>query len=270
MRASGPLFISRSTAMPQRLSHLSPSSIGTYLKCPRQFWFRYIERLEPAFRPVALAFGSAFHETIAQWLLACASGQRVSPEALHELFRRAMGDELRRDGPPILFDDEETEDDLVARGKHMLDAFARAVRPPERVVGVEVPFELELVDPETGEVLPPLVGAVDAVIENGATELWELKTAARRWSDDALSFNLQATAYWRGMRDVYPGAQVRLLVVTKTRSPDVQLEHLVRGPSDERDLIATAVGVSRAVEAGVDHPLRSWACKSCPYAGACL
>jgi putative RecB family exonuclease len=252
------------------LSHLSASSISAFLKCPRRFRYRYIDRIEPAFRSVALAFGSAFHETVAQWLIAHATGQAVPVAVLHELFRRALCDELERDGPPILFDDDENAEVLTVRGTGMLDAFVRLVTPPERVLGVELPFELELVDPETGEVLPLIIGAVDAVVEEGGSpELWELKTGARRWSDDALAFDLQTTSYHVAMRQQYPDAKVKLIVATKARRPDVQIERLVRGPSDERDLVATVAGVHRSVEAGVDHPVRSWACKSCPFVGVC-
>jgi CRISPR/Cas system-associated exonuclease Cas4 (RecB family) len=256
--------------MPRQPTHLSASSIGTFIKCPRKYRLRYIDRAQEAFRSVALAFGSAFHETVAQWLTALAFGVRPSPGQMNELFAQALRKELRRDGPPVLFDDDEDEDDLRASGSGMLDAFQRQVRPPEELVGIEAPFELELVEPITGEVLPPLVGAVDAVVVmDGMIELWELKTAKKRWTSDALAYDLQATSYRVAMRKRHPEAEVVLFAVTKTKKPDVQIERLVRGPSDEDDLVATVAGVSRAVEAGVDHPIRSWQCKSCPYLGAC-
>ena len=42
-----------------------------------------------------------------------------------------------------------------------------------------------------------------------------------------------------------------------------------RGPRDEDDFLRTAVGVLRAVDAGVAYPVRGWACKGCQFAHAC-
>jgi CRISPR/Cas system-associated exonuclease Cas4 (RecB family) len=49
----------------------------------------------------------------------------------------------------------------------------------------------------------------------------------------------------------------------------VQVESLVRSGADEDDLAYLARGVLRAVEAGVDHPIRGWQCKGCPYMAVC-
>lgn len=58
-------------------------------------------------------------------------------------------------------------------------------------------------------------------------------------------------------------------VTTKAREPTVRVVQLRRGPEDERELLQTANSICRAVAAGVDHPVRSWACKGCEFAGAC-
>ena len=58
-------------------SHLSPSSIKTFLSCPRKYRFRYVDRAEAAFRAVALVLGSAFHDVVGQWLTAHAMGRPV-------------------------------------------------------------------------------------------------------------------------------------------------------------------------------------------------
>ena len=60
-----------------------------------------------------------------------------------------------------------------------------------------------------------------------------------------------------------------LLVTTKTKTPDVQVEHLVRHRRDEREFAEIAFGVHRAIGAGADHPIRGWQCRGCPYADAC-
>jgi hypothetical protein len=154
----------------------------------------------------------------------------------------------------------------------MLDAFTAKVPMPDEVLRIELPFSVELFDPSTGEALPaPLIGSVDAVVrENGRTALWELKSAKRRWSEDALMYDLQPTSYQVGLRSQgLDDVDLKLLVTTKSRRPDVQVERLHRGPDDENDLLATATSVVRAVQAGCDHPVRSWQCKTCEYSGVC-
>ena len=116
----------------------------------------------------------------------------------------------------------------------------------------------------------PLIGAMDAVVEeNGAPAVWELKTAAKRWSSDQLEYDLQPTTYQIAARSRGHDAQVKLIVTTKGKSPVVQVEKLVRHRGDERELAEVVFGVHRAIAAGVDHPARGWQCRSCPYAGAC-
>ena len=64
-------------------------------------------------------------------------------------------------------------------------------------------------------------------------------------------------------------AELKVLVTTKTLKPDVQVERIVRHDRDEVELIEQVFSVVRAVEAGLDHRLRGWACRGCAYAGVC-
>jgi predicted RecB family nuclease len=200
-----------------------------------------------------------------------ADGQ-VNRARAREVVRDALEHELRADGPPVLLENEETEDDLKEQSARMLDAVLEDLPMPDEVLGVEVGFQVELHHPETREPLPvPLVGSIDAVVRDGREIRYvELKSAKRRWSDDQVTYDLQLTAYGVAMRRFgHPNAKPRLVVVTKARLPVVQLESPYRGWEHERDLEATAASVLRATRAGVDHPVRSWACKTCPFAGAC-
>lgn len=252
--------------------HLSVSALKMWLACPRKFAKRYVEKAEAAFTPVALPFGRAFHETFGWILLEYQAGRGApSPAQLDEHFRETLGLELRPDGPPVLFEDDEDEEKLARTGTEMLAAVLDHLPRPDRILHVELPFSLELHDPETGEVLPlPLIGAVDAVVViGGKVQLWELKSAKRRWSEDQVQFDLQPTAYQRALSSTYPALGLQLLVATKSHKPDVQIERLHRSLEDERDLLVTAASVHRAITAGCFHPIRSWACKGCEYAEHC-
>ena len=253
------------------LPHISVSQLKAFIGCARKHRLHYIDRLEPAFRPVALAMGSAWHETIGQLLLCARDGNKPNGE-LHDVLRDALARELHADRVPVLFDDDEDEGLLVDRAMTMLDVFVQQFELPEQVLGVEVAFSMDLVDHETGEVLPvPLIGALDAIVaKKGVPKVIELKTGKRRWCQDQLAFDLQPTAYKLAAEELgYMQPKVELVLTTKGKAPALQVEEFVRTDADERDLVATAFGVLRAVDAGVDYPTRCWACRGCAYQGAC-
>lgn len=255
--------------------HLSVSALKTWLSCPRKFRLHYVDHAPASHRSIALVFGHAWHELIGKVLWLHQKGRELDRKALREHFEAALVGEIRLDGPPVLFEDGEDVPALVNTAVTMLEAFLAAVPLPKRVLHVELPFSLELVDPETGEVLPtPLIGAIDAVLEGPRSlELWELKSGKRRWSEDAVLFDFQPTAYRIAVREL-PGRQreepkLRLLVTTKAAKADVQVEDLVRTRSDERDLMETAASIHRATQSGCFHPVRSWMCRQCEYAEVC-
>jgi hypothetical protein len=229
-----------------------------------------VDRIEPSFRASALAFGSAWHSALGDYLLTSTGSEKKHLDELHDVFVVAFEEQVDSDGPPVLYDEGEDFDGLVGLAKRMLAVFVEKV-PVPKVRAIEVPFSIDLVDPATGEVLPPLVGAVDAlVIKDGVTTVWEFKSGKRKWAADQLAYDLQPSAYKVGMRSHgIEDVELELVLTTKGKVPDVQVERLVRGRQEERDLIATAASVVRAVEAGVDHPIRGWGCRGCAYAGAC-
>ena len=95
----------------------------------------------------------------------------------------------------------------------MLDAFFLRVPRPDQVLEVERAFVLKLTHPVTGEIAPvPLIGAMDAfVVDEGKTEVWELKTGKKKWSADQLEYDLQPTAYvMRWLRGRVADAGTRL------------------------------------------------------------
>lgn len=248
--------------------HFSISALKEFLACPRRYRLRYIDRTTPDFRPAALALGIVWHETIAAWLDGGAA------EAVEEMLRDGLRARLRETGVPVLFDDEEEDEDhFIERAVEMLHAFLSAVPRPAMVLGTEIAFETTLTHPVTGEVLPlPVIGAIDAVVReaDGGGSLWELKSAKRKWTRDAVEFDLQTTLYRKAARELgFDGVRLRLLVTTKAAQPEVEIVDLDRNDGDEAELAEIFIGVSRAIGAGVDYPTRGWQCRTCPYASSC-
>ena len=253
--------------------HVSASAIGTWIRCPRQYGFKYVDRRTPESKASALSFGGAVHHALAFYYgkLRDIEAEPTADE-LAAVFRDEWVKQLDTD-LPVLFGDKEDEGSLTDMGVKMLAVFLEKAQLPAEVVEVEMPFSIELTDPETGEELPRLVGVLDAVVKDrdGKFRVLEHKTAARRWAPDKLAFDLQLTAYSMvapqiGLAD----AQVTVQLLLKQKTPDFEVLHAVRTDADRRDFMDTAVGVLRAVRAGAFHPIRDWQCRGCAYAAQCL
>jgi len=252
--------------------HTSISQLKAFLSCPRKHYFQYVERAVPAFRPLALVLGGAWHETIADHFTRSRREHQVPIEELRAHLRDGIVQGVEGDAVPVLFEEEGQDiGAVVDAALKMLDVFLERVPLPDVVHGVEVPFSVHVVHPVTGELHPrPLVGAMDAIIEeDGHPVVLELKTGKRKWTADQLDFDLQPTGYTMAARTLGYDAGVRLVLTTKGKKPEVQVEQLVRHRRDEQELVATAFAVARAVDAGVGFPNRGWMCRTCPYAEAC-
>lgn len=253
---------------------VSVSQLKEFMICPRRYQLHRVLGIEPAFVPVPLALGAATHAAIAAIYSSIQVRNELAPASeVVQVFRDAWSTAV--DGPvPLQLEDDET--DPIDTGVRMVEAFHRHVSAagPMDVVAVELPFAgVELHDPDTGEVLDEqLGGIVDLVLREGDHHvIVEQKTAARKWSREQLDHDLQVTAYQAAARATGLGGEVglRLQIVTKAKLAAVQVEDVRRDDLAHVDFLRTAAGVLRAIGTGAFWPVRSWACKSCPYAHAC-
>ena len=67
-------------------SHVSFTQIDQYLRCPLKYRFTFLDRLEPDFVPVALAFGSGIHGAAAFFFRGAGQGERPSVAAVQGYF----------------------------------------------------------------------------------------------------------------------------------------------------------------------------------------
>lgn len=257
------------TITPAVTDYLSWSRLSCFLRCARQFRLRYAERVPPEHRPVPLLFGTAWHDTVGVYLEK--SGNATTPE-LVDVFAESFDHEVSEGDAPVHYDEDQTRETIIETANGMVEAFRDAVTPPFELIDRERSFSIELGHPVTGEMLPvPVVGSIDAVIlRNGEKLLWELKSSTRRWTADQLDNDGQVTLYQVASRTLgHADAKLELVVTTKTKKPDVQIERLVRHRRDEQELVELAFGVLAAIEAGVDFRVRGWQCRSCQWAGSC-
>jgi len=253
---------------------VSVSQLKEFVICPRRYQLHRVLGVEPAFVPVPLALGSAAHQGFAAAYSSIQTTGEVAPlESVVQVFRDAWTSSV--EGPvPLKLDEDDA--DPVDVGVKMIEAFHSHLvgSGAVEVVAVELPFAgVELHDPDTGEVLDErLTGVMDLVVrEHGKNVVVEHKTAARKWTRDQVDYDFQVTAYQTAARATGLGDDVglRFQVVTKAKLPTVQVEDVVRDDMAELDFLRTSSGILRAIGAGAFWPVRSWACRSCPYSYAC-
>jgi CRISPR/Cas system-associated exonuclease Cas4 (RecB family) len=261
--------------MPEGL-YVSVSQLKAWLRCSQAYFYKYVLGAEPEFLPVALAFGSAFHQALASYYTEVKmSGAPLALDHVQDVFRDAW--ERQVSGPvPLQSDDDQDEVAHVDKAMQMLAAFhtsAEAALVGHVVEGVELGFTVDLHDPDRAERLDEqLVGSMDLVLRgaDGTRIVVEHKSAAKRYTPDQLVNDIQLTAYSLAAKQLGLGdVRLQFQVVTKTKAPTVQREFVQRSTAEEREFERMAVLVLRAIDNGVFFPVRGPHCRTCPFQRRC-
>jgi CRISPR/Cas system-associated exonuclease Cas4 (RecB family) len=224
---------------------------------------KYVLHLAPERRGTGLALGSAVHGAAAWWFEERAAGHEPTVEDALRILHADLGAELAREdidwrGASVV--------GLRAEGERLARTFLAQYGDLD-VVATEVPFELAVIDPITGEQLPRrLVGYFDFELRNG--NVVELKTAKAAYSEVALATNLQFAAYRTAAR--YAGVDVEVFALVKTKMPRVQHVVLPHSRDVSRWFLTAAAQIERAILAGHFPPAPGMMCSSCEYRTACM
>jgi putative RecB family exonuclease len=245
---------------------ISISQVQSYLACPLKYRFQYIEKIPRPWRPAALAFGTSVHVAV-EWF----HRQRMegrSPD-LGEVLQIFDLDWQAQGMEPLVFSDRESQAFLIQKGREMLRLYVSQASSARKPAAVEEPFEVELSDPETGELFDVnLRGIVDLIEEDGT--LVDLKTAGRMLESGGLERHLQLSAYALAFFLLYGEIPpLRLDVLLKTKQP--RLERL-KAERTLPELSWTAQlirEVSEAILTEHFYPSPSWRCSECEYFAHC-
>ncbi len=243
---------------------VSISQVQSYLFCPLKYRFHYVEKVQPPWRTSALAFGTSVHAAVEWCLKEQMAGRTPDVQRVQDLFR---ADWYAQNLEPLVFARNETAESLAETGSALLARFLECERPTP--IAVEERFELELADPETGELLgTELRGYIDC-IEEGPT-LVELKTAARAFDDGSIARHLQLSAYALAVflrTGTIPA--LRLDALVKTKVPRYDRNETTRTVEDLAWTARLLDQVARAIDAGHFFPNPSWRCTECEFFARC-
>ncbi len=244
---------------------ISVSQVQAYLACPLKYRFQYVDRIPRAWRPAALAFGTSVHAAV-EWLHRERLEGRVPRlEAVLQVFD---ADWYAQNVDPLVFSERESQDSLREKAHAMLGVYAGSMNGA-KPVAVEQCFELDLADPETGELFDLRLRGVIDLVEEGEV-LVDLKTAGRTLEAGGLERHLQlstyALAYLLEHRSI---PRLRLDMLLKTVKPRLERHETTRSPEDLAWTAQLIKEVAGAIETEHFFPNPRWRCSECEYFAHC-
>ena len=252
----------REVALPK--SHISISQVNTYLRCPLQYYWRYVEglRIPPA---SALTFGKAVHAAIEHnYRHKMMTGNDVPVEEAKEAFAYAWD----RMAPETQFEEGEKPGEVKDEGVRCTALYVTEVAPAVRPVAVEEEFELQFENTEH-----TLKGVVDLIDASGT--IIDTKTTKRSPAADALEKDLQLTTYSLGYRTLKGESEsgLRMDFIVRTKQP--KITSLSAAPRSDREiqrLLKTIAYVARAIRDQLFYPqVHNFTCNAagCGYWPVC-
>ena len=248
------------------MDHLSCSQMNLYMQCSLKYKFLYVDELPKPFKPSGLAFGSAFHSTLAWFHKQRMNGNEISLEKLFKIFdadwyAQKTGDKIRYKG-------DESESKFKVLAKELLSLYLNHnnVKPME----AEMPFVVPLVNPSNGEKLNVnFEGFIDLIERNGT--IAEFKTSSQTMNQNEVDNHLQLTAYSYAYEMLYqrPPKRLKLVDFVKTKKPRVVVLETSCENLDYRRFFNLAKEILRGIQSGVFFPRQSFICKDCEYAKPC-
>ena len=240
--------------------HLSVTQLKMYLRCPLQYFFRYIcdMRAPP---DGGLTLGRVVHETIGDnYRQKIETRQDLPIERLADIFQVHWDQEARQSN----FAADEKPEQVKEQGEKMLKKYFKDVAPHVQPVEVEREF---LID--TGATDLPLKGYIDLIDDQGT--IVDHKTAKRSYSENAAERDLQLTAYALAYRALFgqPESGVRLDVMVRNKMPKIQQLPATRTQADIDRFRRLAQQVEKGINQEIYYPNEGYTCGICGYRDMC-
>lgn len=228
--------------------HLSPTQLNMFLRCPRQYEYRYIKGLKipPS---GAMVQGRVWHQTVElNYRQKIDSDSDLALGEMQEFFAEQFDVALKAE--EVAFDEDEQPGKLKDQGVSIVAAHHRAIAPAVRPLLVEEKFTVDL-----GEDFPfDLVGVWDLVERDGT--IADNKSYSRTPNQADLDKDLQFTAYSMGFRatrgEIEKG--LRMDAIIKTKEPKALQLNTRRTNEDCRWFLGLVEQVAQAIESGNFFP----------------
>jgi putative RecB family exonuclease len=257
-----------------RYLHISHSQLKTFLTCSQKYYFQYVRGLPWEFIPDYFPFGKAIHAAIKPFYLSLKdTGIRISQDDLIGHFFKSWEQESQKE---IRYQKDQNRDTLRDKGVEMLKVFYEGVSP-RRILDVELPFSVDLIQPDGGPPLPCKLSGIFDLIEadeEGTIIIVELKTGSKRFTEEQLDLDLQGTLYSYALAQMgyhTNGGEtlVRYDLLLKQKKPAMEPYYAVKGKVQYQWAFQLIRKVLKAIDQGIFFPAPGWQCKECPFGTAC-
>ncbi|MFQ6044294.1 MAG: RecB family exonuclease, partial [Candidatus Poribacteria bacterium] len=167
------------------MDHFSITQLTSYLNCPAQYRYSYVERIPWEFKSADMVFGSVCHQTIAN----CHQNNCNLDEMVADFEKR--WDKAVSETENLRFKKCD-EKQLTIRGKRLMEIYYQMFN---QVVAddIELFFELPMLDLATGQYAEQTIqGRIDLVSE---AAVYEFKTSSKSYNQAQADESLQLTFY---------------------------------------------------------------------------
>jgi putative RecB family exonuclease len=244
---------------------ISLSQVNAYLGCPLKYRFQYVDKIPRPWRVAAMAFGSSVHAAVEWFHKERLADRTPEIEAVLKVFD---ADWYAQNVEPLVFSEKESKDSLAEKGRAMLQLYVES-GSGAKPVAVEQFFELDLADPETGELLEVRLRGVIDLVEEGET-LVDLKTAGRTLESGGLERHLQLSTYALAFFILHGSIpKLRLDMLLKTAKPRLERHETTRSIEDLGWTARLIQEVALAIQTEHFFPNPSWRCTECEYFAHC-
>jgi RecB family exonuclease len=239
---------------------LSATRIKTYLTCPRQFRYIYVDKL-PKTLTGPLALGRVLHETIRSLHLKSLE----TGDALDLAFAVAEFDHrwnlLLETDRPFFKEGEATNQKLQALAGDMLVRYVEANRGKPAPLVIEFPFELSVGDHEICGIIDRIDEAADGLI------LTDFKSGKAKPSARVLNADLQLTIYAFAIEQLFGEAPSRVIYYHLRD----QTRLLTLRSHDDFQTLKSGVlpHVTQAIDACLFPPQYGYWCRFCDFQQRC-
>jgi len=251
--------------------HISPSQIGMFRRCPRQWYHRYIEGII-APPSISLVLGSAYHTALETNFKQKISSQEDLPVAdVQDAFVTSWDYQLRNrylkdideggevEYPSIAWEDTNPEKEKD-KGCELVSVYQETMAPS--IFPMEVEEEKIL---DIGGV--KVVMRIDLITDN--LRIVDHKTSSKSKTQDEMEQELQPAAYGLAVKQEVP---FDFHVAVKTKVPKIQVVTVQKTFKDFAWFAIIVSEVAKAIKAGVFPPNdQGWWCspRFCGYYSIC-
>ena len=251
-------------------THLSVSSINSYIDCGLYYEFSKIEKLKPDFTSEALIFGSTIHKVLAEFYQEKLIGIDLSKDELQNLFESFWEDAVENN-INIKYKEGRDYNKVLEEGKSLLKTYSENLPNNNiNILAIEEPFKFFLNCLETS-----IIGVIDLIEEDntGAIIITDHKTTGKAYSKNDVENSFQLTVYYMAVRAMgYGDREIKLKFdcLIKTKTPKFEQYFTKRTPTDEKRAIKKMMKVWEGIQQEIFIPDDgNWRCKECSYKTYC-